>query len=116
MLRSQNTPHFSKHAEARFRQRGLTSEAVALVMEFGESVDDGFVMTKKVLGTARRELKAQQRAKEGQQLDHLYNIVVINLNDVILTAYRADKKRLRRLRIGHVLTDQKPHEDMRTCP
>ena len=102
-----NTPgaiRISNHADARCRQRGLTSEAIALVMEFGELVDDGFVRSSKVLGPARKALQAQKRVRESQQLDHLRNVAVIDMDNTLVTVYRADKTRLRRLRRGHILT------------
>ena len=92
----------SQHARARCRQRGLTAEDVALVMEFGESVDDGYVMTRKVLQSAQTELHMQNRKRQIQLLDHLKGIAVIEAGHQIITAYRADKKRIRRLRKGPV--------------
>ena len=78
-------------------------------MEFGEVMEDGYVMTTKVLGSARKALKAQKRKRECQQLDHLRDVAVIQLDETIVTVYRADKKRLRRLRSGHIFSQHELH-------
>lgn len=103
-MQYQSNVQISQHANARCRQRGLTSASLALVMEFGEGVDDGYVMTAKVMRAARKALSIQRRRKEIQQLDHLRDVAVIDVDNTILTVYRADKKRIRRLKAGHIQT------------
>lgn len=104
MRHESNVVRISQHANARCRQRGLTLAAVALVMEFGEGVDDGYLMTAKVMRSACKALSIQRRRKDIQKLDHLRDVAVIDVDDTILTVYRADKKRIRRLRAGHIQT------------
>jgi hypothetical protein len=96
----------SKHAGDRCRQRGLTNSALQLVVEFGEGVDDGYVMTKKAIAKARKALKAEFRSGDIQKLDHLRNVAVIDLEATVLTVYRADRKRIGRLRKGPLKAEQ----------
>jgi hypothetical protein len=92
----------SKHAFKRSNQRGLQLKGLNLVLEFGESVDDGFVMTQSALKQAAKILQQQKRRQDIQRLGHLSNVVVILEGGVMATTYRADKKRIQRLRAGHV--------------
>jgi len=92
----------SQHAFQRAEQRGLQLKGLHLVLEFGDVVDDGYVMTAKALKDARQQLRKEKRKQDLQQLDRLHNVAVIEEGGVIVTAFRADKKRIRRLREGHV--------------
>lgn len=85
----------SQHAAARQRQRGVTTRDLELVMRYGEAVDDGFVLSERALELARAELK-----KTLQRLDHLAGVAVIEQGGTLVTTYRADARRLRRLRAG----------------
>jgi hypothetical protein len=92
----------SLHAFQRSKQRGLSLKGLDLVLAFGEAVEDGYVMTQSALEEARHTLRQAGRKRELQSLDHLRDVVVIEENGVLITAYRADKKRCRRLLAGHV--------------
>lgn len=83
----------TKHADVRMRQRGLTIEDLELVANYGERVAEGAVMTGKALDRAQHDLK-----RKLQRLDHLKGLAVIHKEDRLITAYRADKRRMRRLR------------------
>lgn len=97
-----NDVSISRHAFKRSEQRGLQLKGLNLVMEFGEEVDDGFVMTQNAFSYALNTLRKEKRKKDIQHLGRLNNVAVIIEGDVIITAYRADKKRLRRLKSGHI--------------
>ena len=88
----------SFHAAARQRQRGVSNTDIELVMRYGEAVDDGFVLSDRALAIARRDIK-----RILQRLDHLAGIAVIEGAGTLITTYRADSKRLRRLRAGDTL-------------
>ncbi len=96
----------SYHASQRASQRGLKLYDISLVMEFGELVDDGYLMSDKAIARAREALKHNGCDKEMQRLDHLAGIVVVEEGNTIVTAYRADKKRMRRLRSGRIKTSK----------
>lgn len=97
-----NDVGISRHAFKRTNQRGIQLKGLHLVLEFGEPVDDGYLMTHGALNEAYRELGQQGRKKDIQHLARLSNIAAIVEQGVVVTAYRADKKRARRLMAGHV--------------
>lgn len=101
-----NSLQFTHHATQRLHQRGIPYQCLNLVEEFGEWVEDGVVMTQRALKTARAALRAQGRRDALQALDHLRNVTLIEQQGVLVTAFRADRKRLRRLRAGHIETVQ----------
>jgi len=106
-LEASHQIRMSLHARQRASQRGLTIADLNLVMEFGEWVADGFLMSEKARNKARETLKKQGGSamhKALQRLDHLRNVVVIEEAGTMITIYRADKKRINRLRSGHVKT------------
>ena len=94
------------HATQRVNQRGISSRGLQLVQEFGEWVEDGFVMTARAMKDARAQLKAQGRFDDLQRLDHLRNVALVESSGTLVTVFRADAKRVRRLRAGHVRTVQ----------
>lgn len=93
---------FSGHANQRSHQRGLRPDDLALVLEYGEWVEDGCLLSERALASATRRLQIQQRRDLLQRLDHLRNVAVILAGDTVVTVYRADSRRVRRLRAGRV--------------
>jgi hypothetical protein len=87
----------SAHALARLTQRGLKFEDLELFTKFGEEVDDGYVISHKAIEHYRGVLKAQM-----QRLEKLRGAALIESSGQVITLYRADKTRLRRLREGSV--------------
>ena len=79
----------------RMQQRGVTPRDVDLVMEFGEECDDGFVMTKKARTAAIRELRLKL-----QRIERLDRVILITHEHVVVTTYRADRHRIKKL-LGH---------------
>lgn len=95
------------HARQRASQRGLTFADLDLVMAFGELVEDGYLMSEKARNRARKALKKQggsAMCSALQRLDHLRNVMVVEEGGMMITTYRADKKRMHRLRSGRVKT------------
>ena len=88
---------WSRHARGRQQQRGFQDLDALLIQGFGEEVEDGFVLTGQAINEARHTLK-----KMLQRLDHLAGSTLIENGGTIITTYRADKKRIRRLRAGHI--------------
>lgn len=88
---------WSRHARGRQQQRGFQELDALLIQTFGEEVEDGFVLTGQSVNEARHSLK-----KMLQRLDHLAGSTLIEGGGTVITTYRADKKRIRRLRAGHV--------------
>lgn len=97
-----NAVSVSRHAFKRSNQRGLQLKGLGLVLEFGERVHDGFLMTHSALNDGLLTLTQQGRKRDIQHLGRLSSVAVIVENRVVVTAYRADKKRVRQLRAGHV--------------
>lgn len=90
----------SHHAVERQQQRGISCRDIELVLHYGEAVDDGFVLSDRALARARREIK-----RVLQRLDHLAGVAVIEEGGTLVTTYRADARRLRRLRAGESLRE-----------
>lgn len=85
----------TKHAAARIRQRGLTERDVSLIRASGESVDDGFLMTNRAI-----DLQVQVLRREITRIEKLRGVAVIEGAGKVITVYRADKRRVRRLLAG----------------
>jgi len=81
------------HASVRLKQRGLASDDISLIVEHGEDVGDGFLMTDKAINNRKECL-----TREMQRLEKLRGVAVIEDQGVIVTAYRADKRRIKKLR------------------
>ena len=92
----------SQHARQRQQQRGFQYADMALVLQWGEEVEDGFVLSDRAIKNARKELARLGRKPALQRLDHLRGMALIEQDGTLVTVFRADKKRLRRLRAGHV--------------
>ena len=84
------------HAECRLRQRGLSHQDVELILHYGEMVSDGYVMSRKAIDSRKAEFKP-----EIARLERLRDVTVIEDAGQVITAYRADKRRLRKLRNRH---------------
>lgn len=82
----------SAHADKRQRQRGFSDVDVQLVLAHGDSVDDGYVMTRKAVSRRISELK-----KEIVRLQKLKDVAVIEDTGTVVTMYRADGRRMRKL-------------------
>lgn len=85
----------TRHANARIRQRGLTERDVSLIRAVGETVDDGFLMTNRAI-----DLRVQALRREIVRIERLRGVAVIEGGNKIVTVYRADRKRVRRLLAG----------------
>lgn len=92
---------WSRHAAQRQQQRGFQYIDCLLLQAFGEEVEDGWLMTGQATSDARHRLKQLI-----QRLDHLSGSALIEEGGTIVTTYRADKKRVRRLKAGHLETHQ----------
>jgi hypothetical protein len=91
--------NWSLHGGQRRQQRGFKSIDPFLLQTFGERVEDGYLMTNQSINQAQHALKQLI-----QRLDHLKGAALIEEGNTVVTCYRADKKRIRRLRAGHVET------------
>ena len=85
-------PKMTRHAAARIRQRGLTDSDLKLIRAVGEPVEDGFVMTNRAI-----DLQIQKIRSEVTRIERLRGVALIECADTVITVYRADKKRVRRL-------------------
>jgi len=90
--------NWSKHALGRQQQRGFQGLDSQLPQAFGEQAEDGYLMTGQAIGDARHCLKQMI-----QRLGHIQGSALIEQSGTVVTTYRADKKRIRRLRAGHVV-------------
>lgn len=98
-MQQEPAKRMSRHAEARIRQRGIPPGAVELLWQFGEPVDDGYVLTDHAIEEACRRLRAQMT-----QLGKLRGVALIESDSIVVTVFRADSKRIRRLRSGKTRT------------
>jgi uncharacterized lipoprotein YmbA len=67
-----------------------------LILNYGEMVADGYVVSQVAIERARAELKSKL-----SRLERLKNVAVVEDLGEVITVYRADKKRLRKLRNRH---------------
>jgi len=93
---------FSCHADRRLHQRGLRPHDLDLILTFGEWVADGCLLTEKAVSNARRTLRQLGNRDALQRVDHLRNVTVIVQGNTVVTVYRADARRVRRLRAGRI--------------
>lgn len=97
MKHNDSMTRLTHHAEMRIRQRGIAPGALDILRQFGETVDDGFVLTDHAIDEGRRALRAQI-----ELLDKLRGVALIEVGGAVVTVYRADRKRVRRLRAGAI--------------
>jgi len=90
---SSNPLNFSRHAQARMCQRGLTKTDVEFVRKVGEWVDDGYVMTNSAVDQRIHELR-----HEMNRIEKLRGVALIEGANIVITVYRADHRRICRLR------------------
>jgi hypothetical protein len=83
----------SVHAQARMHQRSVKFGDLELVRAFGEQVPDGYLISDKAIEQCKHTLRAQI-----QQLERLRGLAIIEISQRVITVYRADKKRIKRLR------------------
>ena len=82
----------STHAEQRLQQRGLREEDIELLMQFGTRLDDHcFLMRNK---DVQREII--RRKREIQALERLRGVKIVCDGDLVITAYRPARARLKR--------------------
>ena len=84
------------HAESRLRQRGLSRWDLELILTHGEAISDGYVMSRIAIDNRTAELKS-----ELARIERLRDVTVIEDSGDVITLYRADKRRLRKLRNRH---------------
>lgn len=98
MKTTESTSKFlSLHAQARLHQRGIKSGDLEVVRSFGEPVADGYLMSDKAIEHRKHELR-----KQLQQLERLRGLALIEASDCVVTIYRADNNRAKRLRAGSI--------------
>ena len=98
-LSSGNT--LSVHAQARLQQRSIKFGDLEIVRAFGEVVSDGYLMSDKAIENCKHKLRSQI-----QQLERLRGVALIESAGCVITVYRIDKRRLKRLRAGPIKTAQ----------
>lgn len=96
----------STHAIQRIRQRGLCEDDIGLICEAGEEFGDGYLMSARAVSKRVGQLKA-----EIQRLERLRGIVLIEQDDTLVTAYRADRKRCKRI-LKHGISQQNGHKEV----
>lgn len=79
------------HARARLRQRGMKESDLEIVLRYGTNVREGVVLTDRDVSKAIRE-----RRREIQRLEHLRGRTVIIEEGVVVTAYTAKDRDLKR--------------------
>lgn len=82
----------SKHARRRLQQRGYRESDIDLILQSGEEGPEAYVLKSKDVDRVERELKWRI-----SRLRRLQGSAVIVQEDTVLTVYRPDKARRRRL-------------------
>ena len=80
------------HAQKRMQQRGMKAADIELIINFGTSVPDGYLLRRKDVTEAVSDLK-----KDITRLERLEGRVVITSGETVVTVYptgRAKQKRL----------------------
>jgi len=85
----------SFHAQQRLRQRGFQDADLDRMRRYGEAFDDGFLMSNRSIDEHIKELKS-----EIQHLERLKDTVLIEQDNTIVTIYRSDRRRQRRILRG----------------
>ena len=85
-------PRTSRHAGRRLRQRGLREADLDRLQRYGEEFDDGYLMSNRTIDASITELKA-----EIQRLERLKGVVLIEQDNTVITVYRSDRRRQRRI-------------------
>jgi len=93
MKYSEQKARLSNHAQHRIRQRGYREADLALVREHGTQVEEGFVLTRQDAARARTRLKDELR-----KIERLKGTAIIELEGTVVTVYRPDRVRFRKLR------------------
>lgn len=78
------------HACARIQQRGIKHDDLALFQQFGESVDDGIVMSPSTVSATCVKLRAIIR-----RLEKISGRVLITDGPTVITTFKATKTQLR---------------------
>lgn len=87
---------FSQHAAARIRQRGLPERDVELIRKAGGELVEGFVMTNRAVEQRLHELR-----EEMSRIERLHGVALIENESLVITVYRADSARIRKLCSKH---------------
>lgn len=82
----------SHHANARMRQRGYKNDDLRLIRSYGSPVNDGYFLLRKDVRSARTDA-----GRDYQRLERLAGTALIELEGTIVTIYRADKYRRKKL-------------------
>ena len=82
---------FTPHVEKRIRQRGLREMDIGLIMEFGTPAGDGVLLEAK-----RAKEEAARLRKQASRLDKLANKFIVLRGGVVITAFKATKKQVKR--------------------
>ena len=84
--------NISNHAEIRMQQRGMLERDIQLVLDYGTETSDGIFLRRKDIKSAEHNLK-----KMLQRLNRLAGSYVVLDGENIVTAYRPDAWRAKRI-------------------
>ena len=85
--------NITKHGQRRIQQRGYRNADIELVIQHGTDLDDGYMLTNQDVHQTVERYK-----REIRKLEHLKGTyVVVSEDNALITAYRPDKNRTRRL-------------------
>lgn len=90
-------PRVSHHTQQRLRQRGLREADLDRLRQYGEVFNDGYLMSKRAIGEHITQLKS-----EIQRLEHLKGVVLIEQDNTLVTVYRTNRRRQRRILGGRI--------------
>jgi hypothetical protein len=94
----------TKHVTQRMNQRGKRAKSIRILLEYGEEVENGFLMTKKAFQNASKILSEKNLKQDIQVLEKLKGWVLIVEDLTLITVYKASRRRVKRLKDGYIFT------------
>lgn len=89
---------YTKHGMERMNQRGVTSEMIDLVLEYGEYIQDKVILNRKIIRGLINRVAKNLKSKLIKLLDKGGLVVVLSDDNTLITTYNCNKKKLFRRR------------------
>lgn len=90
--------NYTKHGMDRMNQRGVTSEMIDLVLEFGDYLGDKVILNARKIKSIINKVSKSLKSKLIKLLDKGGLVVVLSDDNTLITTYNCNKKNLFRTR------------------